>query len=263
MGTLIFEARQRGFKSDSNSQRQTPDPAELAERQRKQQAEDEARQRKADRAAEQSEVIWKKAEQCVIHAYSESKHISPQPARIQFANAAECKGWFWTTNDDGEMEELTGKLLLLPLYNIGGELRGLQAMDEPGRKSLIRGLGKQGLSYLSLAGNFLLITPANSISRKVLPHRQQSEGNRDPAVSAIDAGNLIHVAQAWRQKLPHAEIIIAGDLDKSGTGQKKPNEAALAVGGMVALPPFTDEELTVESHRQTGTTSQHCMAWKP
>lgn len=245
IGTLFFEAQQHGFKFDGTNQRQAPDPAELAERQRQQQEAEAARQAKADQAAKQSAVIWAKAQQGA-HAYCENKQIAPTPGRIQFAHDAECKGWFWTTNDDGELVELTGKLLLLPLYSIGGELRGLQAIDESGRKSLIKGLGKQGL-FIPLTGGKL---PADYTGKLYIEEGfataatvRKSTGC--PAVAAIDAGNLIHVAQAWRQKLPHAEIIIAGDLDKSGTGQKKANAAALAVGGMVALPPFTEEELAV------------------
>lgn len=247
IGTLYFEAQQHGFKFDGTSQRQAPDPDELAEHQRQRQEAEAVRHAKAVQAAKQSAVIWEKSQQGAIHAYSENKQITPTPGRIQFAKAAECKGWFWTTNDDGELEELTGKLLLLPLYNIGGELRGLQAIDETGRKSLIKGLSKQRL-FVPLTGGKLPAgyTGKLYISEGIATAATIRQSTNDPTVAAIDAGNLPHVAQAWRQKLSHAEIIICGDLDKSGNGQKKANEAALAVGGKVALPPFTDEELAVE-----------------
>lgn len=247
IGTLFFEAQQHGFKFDGTSQRHAPDPSELAERQRQQQEAEAARQNRADQAAKQSAIIWDKAQPCTIHAYSEKKQIAPQPGRMQFAHAAECKGWFWTTDDDGDLVELTGKLLLLPLYNISGELRGLQAIDERGRKSLIKGLSKQGL-FIPLTGGKV---PADYTGKIITSEGFATSGTirqatGDPAVAAIDAGNLLHVAKAWREKCPHAEIIIGGDLDKSGAGQKKANEAALAVGGKVALPPFTDDELAVE-----------------
>lgn len=247
IGTLFFEAQQHGFKFDGASQRHAPDPAELAERQRQHQEAEAARQNRADQAAKQSTIIWDKAQPITIHAYSEKKQIAPQPGKMQFAHAIECKGWFWTTDDNGDLVELTGKLLLLPLYNISGELRGLQAIDEQGRKSLIKGLGKQGL-FVPLTGGKI---PADYTGKIIISEgfatsatNRQATG--EPAVAAIDAGNLLHVAQAWCEKCPHAEIIIGGDLDKSGTGQKKANEAALAVGGKVALPPFTDEELALD-----------------
>jgi putative DNA primase/helicase len=54
---------------------------------------------------------------------------------------------------------------------------------------------------------------------------------------ALDAGNLESVALVFRRLYPLSEIIIAGDNDKSGTGQKAAKAAALAVGGRYILPP--------------------------
>lgn len=247
VGTLFFEAQQHGFQFDGASQRHAPDPAALAERQRQHQEAEAARLNRADQAAKQSAIIWDKNKPITINAYCEKKQIAPQPGRMQFAHALECKGWFWTTDDNGDLVELTGKLLLLPLYNIGGELRGLQAIDEQGRKSLIKGLGKQGL-FIPLTGGKV---PADYTGKIIISEGFATsatirQATNAPAIAAIDAGNLLHVAKAWREKCPHVEIIIGGDLDKSGTGQKKANEAALAVGGKVALPPFTDDELAVD-----------------
>ncbi|SCY38277.1 DUF3987 domain-containing protein [Nitrosospira sp. Nsp13] len=244
IGSVFHEAQLHGFRFDSPSQQPAPDPAELAEQQRQQKEAEAARQAKADQAAMQANVIWNKAKSCLIHAYTERKRIAPQPARMQFAHADECKRWFWSTNDDGELVELAANLLVLPLYSISGDLRGLQAIDEKGRKSLIRGLGKQGL-FIPVTGIKL---PADYAGRLYIEEGfataatiRQATG--DPALAAIDAGNLLHVARAWRQKCPRAEIIICGDLDKSDIGQKKAREAAMAVGGMAVLPPFTVEQL--------------------
>jgi putative DNA primase/helicase len=60
---------------------------------------------------------------------------------------------------------------------------------------------------------------------------------------AFNAGNLGAVAKAMRDKFPDLALILCGDVDKSGTGQKAATEAAQAVGGRVALPDFTPEEL--------------------
>lgn len=247
IGTLYFEAQQHGFKFDGTIQQQAPDPAKLAERQRQQRKAEAARHAKADQAAKQSIIIWNKA-QPGDHAYCTNKHIEPLSSRVQFAHVAECKSWFWTTNDDGDLVELIGKLLLLPLYNTGGEIRGLQAIDEDGRKSLIKGLGKQGL-FIPLTGGKISAdyTGKLYIAEGFSTAATLRQATSHPVVAAIDAGNLIHVALAWRQKLLNAEIIIGGDLDKSGTGQRKAYEAALTVGGVLALPPFADEELVGES----------------
>ena len=62
-------------------------------------------------------------------------------------------------------------------------------------------------------------------------------------MACFSANNLEPVARFQRGKFPDIQIIIAGDFDKSGTGQKAATEAAQAVNGLVALPQFTPEEL--------------------
>jgi putative DNA primase/helicase len=212
----------------------------------KRQAESEKKER-AEQAAGQSVVIWRKTRSCTTHGYCKKKRIEPDPARMQSAQAEECRGWFWTSGDGG-LEELEGNLLLLPLYNIDGELRGLQAIDESGKKSLIKGLDKKGL-FIPVTGGKL---PADYkgqlyIAEGFATAATIREATGTTTLASVDAGNIIHVARAWRRKCALAEITICGDVDKSGIGQKKANEAAMAVGGLVALPPFTNEELAVDS----------------
>ncbi|VXA78297.1 MULTISPECIES: DUF927 domain-containing protein [Aeromonas] len=60
---------------------------------------------------------------------------------------------------------------------------------------------------------------------------------------AMDSGNLLNVAEIIRRQHPTAEIIIGGDHDLDEAGQRneitqrQTEEAALAVGALVALPP--------------------------
>jgi len=174
-------------------------------------AEAESKQ-EADNTAKQSLVIWRNAKPCTTHAYCEKKRIEPYPARVISAQNEHCKKWFWTTNDNGDLVELVGNLLILPLYNIDGELRGLQAIDVEGRKSLIRGLGKRGL-FIPITGGKL---PADYAGKLYIGEgfstvRTAREATNNPAIASIDAYNLLHVAQAWRKKCPQAEIIICGD----------------------------------------------------
>lgn len=64
---------------------------------------------------------------------------------------------------------------------------------------------------------------------------------------AFNAGNLLPVAKAWREKLPHTRIVIAGDDDTEtlingepfNTGRIKATEAAAAVGGVAVFPDFS------------------------
>ena len=62
------------------------------------------------------------------------------------------------------------------------------------------------------------------------------EATGQAVVVAFDAGNLEPVAEAIRRKYPDSSIIIAGDCDKSGTGQEKARAAAAASGGKVVIP---------------------------
>lgn len=205
-----------------------------------------ARKQKADKAAKQSVLIWKNAKPCTTHTYCEKKQIEPNPARELSSLSDECKGWFWTTDNDG-LVELEGNLLLLPLYNINGELRGLQGIDAEGRKSLIKGLSKKGL-FIPITGGKLPADYAGKIyiGEGFSTTKTVKQATNDPSIAAIDANNLLHVAQDWRSKCPQAEIIIAGDIDKSGAGERKANSAALAIDGLVALPSFTEEELSID-----------------
>lgn len=72
-------------------------------------------------------------------------------------------------------------------------------------------------------------------------------------MAAIDAGNLLYVAQVLRDKFPSAQIIIAADNDHSegrqNTGRIAAEKAALSVSGWVALPP-TDHKADWNDYHQ-------------
>ena len=55
-------------------------------------------------------------------------------------------------------------------------------------------------------------------------------------VVALDAGNLEMVALVFRCLYPNSRIVICGDNDESGVGQKAARAAAVAVGGKYILP---------------------------
>jgi putative DNA primase/helicase len=69
-------------------------------------------------------------------------------------------------------------------------------------------------------------------------------------VVAFDAGNLKNVAINIKSLYPVSKIVIAGDNDLSGIGQKKALEAALAVNGEYLVPATVghdwNDSLTVE-----------------
>lgn len=72
-------------------------------------------------------------------------------------------------------------------------------------------------------------------------------------VAAIDAGNLLPVAQVLRVSHPDAQIIIAADNDLAegakNVGIEHAEKAALAVAGWVSAPP-TDKKADWDDYRQ-------------
>ncbi|MFC6379224.1 toprim domain-containing protein, partial [Tatumella terrea] len=73
------------------------------------------------------------------------------------------------------------------------------------------------------------------------------------AVAAIDAGNLLPVAEVMRGKYPQAKIIIAADNDyhddEPNTGKLAAIKAAQAVSGWLTLPPG-DHKADWDDYRQ-------------
>lgn len=64
------------------------------------------------------------------------------------------------------------------------------------------------------------------------------EATGKTTIVALNAGNMPSVAKWLRGKLgPAREIVIVGDNDESGTGQKAAEEAAHVCGGRAVIPP--------------------------
>jgi putative DNA primase/helicase len=61
-------------------------------------------------------------------------------------------------------------------------------------------------------------------------------------IVALDAGNLLPVAQVLRRLYPQAVIIVCGDNDAHGKGQKAAKEAANEVGGRFIIPPNVGQD---------------------
>ncbi len=150
------------------------------------------------------------------HPYLKAKDIPPGIARI-------CKG-----------------SLVLPITNGNGVVVSLQYIQPDGSKLMLKGGRKKGC--------FIPVMITKDRSRIILTEGWAtavtvSMTETAMVVSAIDAGNLLPVALMMRSRYPDAEIIIAGDDDRltpGNPGRTKANEAAHAVGGLVAFPEWPD-----------------------
>lgn len=141
--------------------------------------------------------------------------------------------------------------LLLPLRDESGEVVAAQTISPSGEKRLIAGSAKKGSFYTINAVETppcILITEGLATALSV--HLMRPDAL---AVAAIDAGNLLPVAQVLRVSHPDAQIIIAADNDLAegakNVGIEHAEKAAVAVAGWVSAPP-TDKKADWDDYRQ-------------
>ena len=186
-------------------------------------------QGKSEAAAERAKVAEDAAAKCVElwntagnvdggHSYIERKGINPTGAK-QLRDA-----------------------LLIPLRDAGGELRSLQFIQPDGSKRFKTGGAVAGC-YCALGGKPgpdapLLICEGWATACSL------HEATCYPVAAAMNAGNLLSVAQALRAKLPDVPMIVCADDDietDGNPGLTKAREAAQAIGALLAVPDFGPE----------------------
>ena len=171
------------------------------------------RQRQADEAerqhdtAERARNIWREATPAPAdHYYLTAKGVKPYGLRA------------------------SGDELLVPMA-AGGEIVNLQRITPDGQKKFLPGGRVKGCYHaIGKPGGVLCIAEGFATGASV------HEATGHAVAVSFSAGNLREVSEALRAKFPEAHIVVCGDNDKSGTGQRAALEAARAVDGLVALP---------------------------
>ncbi len=178
----------------------------------------------ADRAARhadaaiKAERILDAAQACLQHPYLTRKGVQPHGLGV---------------GGDGR--------IIVPVRALDGSLTSLQFIAPDGSKKLLTGGRVKGcLHMVGEPGATLCIAEGYATAASIHAATGQA------VAVAFNAANLEPVARQLRAKYPHIKIIICGDSDPSGVGQAKAREAANAVGGLVALPEFTADELACE-----------------
>lgn len=144
--------------------------------------------------------------------------------------------------------------LLLVLKNGAGATTGAQVIKPDGSKRLVAGTVKKGSFCVVNSGE----TPETVIIAEGLATALSVQQFRSDTtiIAAIDAGNLLPVAQVMRQRYPDAQIIIAADNDikhgEPNTGKSAAEKAAKAVSGRVALPQSEEKTDWNDFHQQHG-----------
>lgn len=133
--------------------------------------------------------------------------------------------------------------LIVPV-SVAGKLSSVQTIYPDGTKRFLKGGRMSGGAFLI---NDAVTRPEILIAEGFATSATLHEEIGAAVWCAFNANNLRPVAERIRKAHPWAEIIICGDNDQwtdGNPGRAKAREAALAIGGKVLVPDFTDLDLS-------------------
>lgn len=144
--------------------------------------------------------------------------------------------------------------LLMVLKNGAGAVTGAQGIKPDGNKRLVAGTVKKGsFCVVNSVESPETVVIAEGLATTLSVNLMRPDAL---AVVAVDAGNLLPVAEVMRRRYPEARIIIAADNDikpgEPNTGKDAAEKAAKAVSGWVALPQSEEKADWNDCHQQQG-----------
>ncbi|MGR1225398.1 DUF927 domain-containing protein [Aeromonas veronii] len=137
----------------------------------------------------------------------------------------------------GELTYQPGSLVV-PLWDEAGELVNVQLINTEGDKRYLPGGQKAGAFHRIDGGELVAVVEGYASGLSV----QVATGAT--VYCAMDAGNLQAVAEIAHRQHPGDRILLCGDNDEGtegNPGKTKAEQAAAAVGGLVALPPVAGD----------------------
>jgi putative DNA primase/helicase len=153
------------------------------------------------------------AKPCTRHDYLTTKRVQAHGVRIDAAGA-----------------------LLVPMRDTAGILHSLQSIASDGEKRFMPGGRVKGCYHsIGKPDGAVIVCEGYATGASV------SECTGQAVAVAFNAGNLDAVALALRAKYPTLKIIVAADddhLTDGNPGMTKATAAAMAVGGLLAVPVF-------------------------
>lgn len=162
-----------------------------------------------------------------------------------------------------------GSLLLMLEDKHGGAVAA-QVIKPDGTKRLLAGSAKKGAYHVvnTLPGGVETVIIAEGLATAISVHLMRPDAL---TVCAVDANNLLPVAQVMRDFHPDVQIIIAADNDikpdEPNTGKNAAEKAAAAVSGYVALPQSEKKADWNDIHQQQGpeaaTTAFNASLYQP
>lgn len=197
----------------------------------------------AHRAAMDAAECEHKAEGAQRHADAREKAAkiwaaaSPAPDSHEYLKRKGVKSYGLRVNHTTR-RDIPYSQLIIPMRD-GTELHSLQYIpqDEGDKKRFLPGGRKKGcyFSIGAMVNGVLCITEGYATGASI------HEATGYPVAVAFDAGNLLPVAKAIRDRYPDLRLILCADDDaktQTNPGLTKAKEAALAVDGRVAVPDF-------------------------
>ncbi len=248
IGTLFHEAKAHGWRDDGEHQKPTPE--ELKERrriaaERAAKEEVEIARERIDTAKKATAILKAVTEAKADNPYLSSKRVSPVATLREIDAGAAAVILGYAPKSKGE--PLVGRLLVVPVKQ-GEGISTLELIDGDKRKAALAGRGSKAGGYWATErlpdgnGDGLTLLIGEGVATVL----SAKEASGHPAIAALSSGNLQAVAKAMRERYPAATLVLLADLVKT-TGAPDPHaiEAARAVGGLMAVPVFTPEEIEV------------------
>ncbi|WP_322008283.1 AAA family ATPase [Paraburkholderia tropica] len=220
IATLFKEAISNGYRE--NEPLKQIAPAELARRkaQREQDARAAAAQHERTQAdaATKARELWSKAgNPHTDHAYVSAKKIRPYGAK--------------------QLREQ----LVLKIQDVDGTHHSAQYIQPDGSKTFQTG-GRISGCFVAVTGG---AKPGNGMPLLICEGFATAcslhEATGYPIAAAMNAGNLLAVAKAWRAKYPRLRVVICADDDTAtagNPGMTKATETAHSISALLAVPDF-------------------------
>lgn len=169
-----------------------------------------------EEARQRANEIWEKSKEVTTHPYLTRKQVKAYGIK-------ESKG-----------------SIVVPVCD-NGEIQSLQFINPDGDKKFLAGGRKKGC-YFSIGAETDVICIAEGYATGASVH----ESTGFMTIVGFDSGNLLSVGNAIREKYPEAKIVFCADDDAfthGNPGLTQAKEAAMAVGGYVAVPNFGDKRM--------------------
>ena len=196
-----------------------------------------------DKELTQAERDTQQAQQKAMRAQREAEQAKRQQqasqtaaALLQQADPATAHPYLTTKAIQPHGIKTFGDKLLIPMRDTAGTLHSLQTIGTDGGKLFHPGGRVKGCYFgIGKPAGKLIVCEGFATGASI------HEATGQAVAVAFNAGNLEAVALALRAKYPALKIVIAADDDHrtdGNPGKTKATAAALAVGGLLAVPVF-------------------------